>query len=74
LDFLLGLVFLHRAMLVAVEASGGKVAQIVRSAIHKSFLVFDSRACRPALRELAAAIAAQPALDLNEMAAHPRSV
>lgn len=61
-------------MLIAMEASGCKVAQIVRAAVHSSFLVFNGETGRAALRELALAIATFPALALSQMSAHPRTI
>jgi hypothetical protein len=61
-------------MLVAMQAGGGKVGQIIGSAVHQGVLVLDGGTRRAALCELAPAIAAYAALPLHQLPAYPHPI
>ena len=59
------------AMLIAMEARGQEIADMVRTPIRLSLLVLDRRALGTVLSELASAIAATAALGANQVSADP---
>jgi hypothetical protein len=68
------LVLLRAAMLVAVVASGSKVAQLIRAAVPQRLLMFDRSSCQAAFREWAVAITAFVTLELYQVTTHQYSI
>ena len=68
--------FIHLppAVLIAVEASGGKIVQLVRSAVHAGFLVLDCGTGGSIRRETALAVAALSVLVSDQLIAYPLTI